>query len=65
MWVIMLIKTTCGDLSDHHFISFSDDGDTTQDHEVTAICYKTWAINTCNNMLKEMYIKKSGKYQKC
>ena len=61
----MLIKTTHGDLSDHHFISFSDDDDTIQDHEVTAIYYKIWAINTGNKMLKDVNLKKTNKEGQC
>lgn len=61
MWVIMLIKTTHDDLLCHHFISFSDDTDTQQDHDITKMYYKVWAINTGNNMLKTVNSKKTNK----
>lgn len=61
----MLIKTTHDDLADHHFISFPDDDDTKQEHDITTIYYKIWAVNTGNRMLQSMNIKKIGKDEKC
>ena len=55
----MLIKTTHDDAQTHFFIGFSDHDDTQQDHNVTAIYYKIWAVNTGNTMLKDLLNKKS------
>lgn len=56
----MLIKTT-HDLINHHFISFTDDTDTQQDHDITRMYYIIWAINTGNKMLQTVNIKKINK----
>jgi len=55
----MLIKTTHDDAQMHFFIGLSDTDDTKQDHDVTTIYYKIWAINTGNTMLKDLFNKKS------
>ena len=54
----MLIKTTHDDTHTHFFIGFSDNDDTQQDHDVTTIYYKIWAINTGNKMLNTAFFKK-------
>ena len=55
----MLIKTTHDDAQMHFFIGLPDTDDTKQDHDVTTIYYKIWAINTGNTMLKDLFNKKS------
>ena len=54
----MLIKTTHDDAQMHFFIGLSDDDDTQQDHDVTTIYYKIWAMNTGNKMLNSQFLKK-------
>jgi len=61
--VIMLIKTTHDDLLGHHFISFSDEADTQQDHDIAKMYYKVWAVNTGNNMIKSKNIKNGVIYE--
>ena len=58
----MLIKTTYDDgIKTHFFIGLSDISDTQQDHDVTTIYYKIWAINTGNKMLQTVNVKKINK----
>jgi hypothetical protein len=56
----MLVKTTHDDAQMHFFIGFSDIDDTQQDHDVTTIYYKIWAINTGNKMLNSPFLKKQA-----
>ena len=55
---IMLIKTTHDDAQMHFFIGLSDADDTKQDHDVTMIYYKIWAMNTGNKILNTPFLKK-------
>ena len=54
----MLIKTTHDDAQMHFFIGLSDVDDTQQDHDVTMIYYKIWAMNTGNKLLNTPFMKK-------
>jgi hypothetical protein len=54
----MLIKTTCDSIDNHFFIGFSDESDTKQDHDITAIYYKIWAMNLVNDMPHAIFNKK-------
>jgi hypothetical protein len=56
----MMIKTTHDDAQMQFFIGFSDMDDTQQDHDVTTIYYKIWAINTGNKMLNSPFLKKQA-----
>jgi len=56
----MLVKTTQDDTHMNFFIGLADITDTQQDHDITTIYYKIWAMNTGNKMLSTLFQKDRG-----